>query len=75
MASKHNYFRPTCAQLRPRAMFHQPKATLSRYEAREMVQKAESLDEFADSLAERLGPEANLALAQAVIARNLKRRR
>ncbi len=39
------------------------------------VQKTDSLDEFAEAFAERMGPEANLALAQAVIVRNLKRRR
>ena len=75
MPSKHNPYRPVVRQAQPRAMFQQPKATLSRYEAREMVQKTDSLDEFAEAFAERMGPEANLALAQAVIVRNLKRRR
>jgi hypothetical protein len=48
---------------------------LSHGEARAEVAKSHDLSSFAEALHDRLGPEANVALAERVIARSLKKRR
>jgi hypothetical protein len=74
MGGKHNYFRPVLAQQR-RAMFEKPRPRLTWAESRKMVSTSNDLDQFAEALAQRAGPEANMILAQRVLARNIKRRR
>jgi hypothetical protein len=48
---------------------------LSHGEARAEVAKSHDLSSFAEALHDRLGPQANVALAERVIARSLKKRR
>jgi hypothetical protein len=73
MASKHNYYRSSMTHQR-QAAFQQPAPRLNRASAFELVAKTGSLEEAADAIAARLGPEANAALAQRAIFRAIRRR-
>jgi hypothetical protein len=60
---------------RPRSAFAAPKAVLSKWEAKRLVEKTRTLDEAAQTIADATEPAFNVALATRLLFKQIKRRR